>query len=111
MIEVYKMTQGKYDNNIKPPITLKEDMNLRQNRGNSKMLYKGKSNKTIRSSFFRNRVVNFWNDLPEKVVQAPSIKAFENRLDKYWNKYRIKYDFEMCLKFEASMSNPENGSV
>ena len=111
MIEVYKMTQGKYDSNIKPPITLKDDMNLRQTRGNSMMLYKAKCNKSIRRNFFRNRVINFWNDLPEKVVQAPSVKAFENRLDKYWNKYRIKYDFENCLKFEASMLNPENGSV
>ena len=111
MIEVYKMLSGSYDNNIKPPLLLKDDMNIRQTRGNGKMLYKEKCNKDIRRNFFRNRVINFWNDLPEKVVQAPSIKSFENRLDKYWRKYNIKYDFDKCLRFEASMMNPENGII
>ena len=32
------------------------------------------------------------NDLPEHVIQAPSVKAFENRLDRYWSNQTFKYD-------------------
>ena len=35
--------------------------------------------------------VNFWNDLTNKVVDAPSIKPFNNILDKFWTTLNIKY--------------------
>ena len=35
----------------------------------------------IRKKFFSVRVVRQWNGLPSKVVDAPSLKAFEARLD------------------------------
>ena len=69
MIEVFKMTSGKYDEDIKPPISLKEDLDLRHTRGNSKKLRKERCNKSVRSNFFRNRVTNFWNDLAESVYK------------------------------------------
>ena len=28
------------------------------------------------------------------------MKAFENRLDKYWSKYKIKYNSDRCNRFE-----------
>ena len=31
--------------------------------------------------------VNLWSSLLEKVVTAPSINSFKNRLDKFWNGY------------------------
>ena len=89
MIEVYKMTSGKYDDDIQPPLSLKEDLNLRQTRGNSKKLRKEMCNKLVKSNYFGNRVTNFWNDLPESVIQAPSVRAFESRLDRYWNRFNI----------------------
>jgi hypothetical protein len=97
MIEVYKMLNDCYDSDINPPLTLKTN---RRTRGHSKSLYKERANKETRKQFFRNRVVNFWNDLPETVVTAPSTKSFENRLDKYWQKFGIKYDFDKCIDFE-----------
>ena len=74
-------------------------------------LRKERCNKSVRSNFFRNRVTNFWNDLPESVVQAPSVRAFESRLDKYWNRFNIKYDFDRCINFEASKLNLECGNT
>ena len=29
------------------------------------------------------------------------VKSFERRLDKFWRKYKIRYDFEKCVLFEA----------
>ena len=37
---------------------------------------------TTRSAFFSQHVVNSWNRLPEAVVNATSINAFKNRLDR-----------------------------
>ena len=71
-------------------------------RGHSKMLYKERSNKEIRKNFFRNRVVNRWNNLPPKVVDAPSVKSLETRLDQFWHRFGIKYYFETCLEFEKN---------
>lgn len=32
------------------------------------------------ASLFHNRVVNYWNRLPDSVVMAPSISCFKKRL-------------------------------
>ncbi len=47
-----------------------------------------------------NRIVNLWNELPDVVVNAPSVMSFEARPDKYWIKYGIKFDFDKCVQFE-----------
>ena len=49
----------------------------------------------------KNRIVNLWNELPENVINAPSTRCFEARLDKFWIKYGIKYDFDRCIQFET----------
>ena len=36
-------------------------------------------------NFLSSRIVNEWNELPKEVVDAPSINAFKNRLDRHWN--------------------------
>ena len=100
MIEAYKISSKKYDPEIEPP--LKYHSNNRT-RGNSKKLAKdiNRSSRYIRKLCFSNRVVNLWNELPDTVVNAPSVISFESRLDKYWTKYRIKFDFDKCVQFEA----------
>ena len=49
-------------------------------------LFKPRSNLLIRSKFFSNRIIELWNSLPPSVINAPSISAFKNRLDKLWMK-------------------------
>ena len=61
--------------------------------------------KKIRRDFLAFRIVNFWNALPNKVVEAPSVKAFERRLDKFWGRYNIKYNFEKCVAFEKQTAD------
>ena len=60
-------------------------------------LYKRHSRLDIRRFNFTIRVVDCWNSLPQHVINAPSIYAFENRLDKFWNNLVCKYDFEAAL--------------
>ena len=99
MIEVYKMLSGTYTNTSLP---LDMSVNTRT-RGHSKKLAQQHVNLDVHKYFFRNRVIRSWNHLPEAVVNAPSIKSFEKRLDRFWDKYSIKFDLDKCLEF---ISNP-----
>ena len=101
MIETYKITSGLYDDEIPLPIKMVTQKN-KKTRGNTKALKKTivRDTKPIRKNFFSNRIVNFWNELLNEVVEAPSIKSFERRLDKFWSRYSIKYNFERCIQFE-----------
>jgi len=54
-------------------------------RGHSLKLYKPRCHTTLRQNFFSIRVINEWNKLPQSVIEAPSVNAFKNRLDKYWS--------------------------
>ena len=52
-------------------------------RGHSLKVEKGRSRLDPRKYSFSQRVVNYWNILPQSVIDAPSINAFKNRVDKY----------------------------
>ena len=42
--------------------------------------------------------VEIWNNLPESVIQAKTVKKFENGLDKHWEHQECKYDFTANIK-------------
>ena len=107
LIEVYKMCNDHYDNQISPPISRAKDVFTRATRGREYNLQRSIAIKKVRTTFFRNRVVPFWNELPTKVLEAPSTKSFERRLDKYWRTYNIKYNFDKCLDFERQRVDPD----
>ena len=48
-------------------------------------LVKSRARLDIRKYFFSNRVIDYWNKLPEHVVEANSVNMFKNRLDKFEN--------------------------
>ena len=50
-----------------------------------------------RQMFFTSRIVDAWNSLPNNVIEAPSIKSFEKRLDKFWANQPVKLHFEEKL--------------
>jgi len=43
-----------------------------------------------RGSFFTQRVVSVWNELPEAVVEAGKILSFKKHLDSYMGKMGIE---------------------
>ena len=101
MIETYKLTHGVYDDTLPDILPKYKDIigNPGRTRGHSLKLYKRKHRIEVRKHNFTMRVVEPWNSLPEKVVNAPSVNSFERRLDKYWANQGIRYDFKKCIKF------------
>jgi len=67
-------------------------------RGNKFKLQKFNCHYNIRKYLFVSRVVNIWNSLPDHVVEADSLNAFKNRLDKYWTNQDVVYDYKSDLK-------------
>ena len=81
MIKVFKIVHNYYD----PGAVVKLNFHLfSATRGNRFKLQKFNCHYNIRKYSFGSRVVNVWNSLPDYVVEADSLNAFKNRLDKYW---------------------------
>ena len=99
MIEVFKILTSKYDPVVSSDLLpLHSDaVNRNRTRGHPLKL----KNRTFRIDIckysFSRRVSDMWNNLPRVVVTAPSINVFENRLDRYWSKLDIKFDFDIAM--------------
>lgn len=84
MIEAYKYTHDMYFAN-------KELLHLDSSsttRGHKLKLCKERCSHNLRQNFFSIRVVNKWNQLPEDVVDAPSLLTFKCRLDAFYEAYK-----------------------
>ena len=63
-------------------------------RGRWYNIFKGMPSLGVRKhSFLFFRVTDPWTRLPNKVVEAPIIEAFERWLDTYWRGHPQLYDF------------------
>ena len=100
------MMNNHYDELLSPPIVKIRDVTAKHVRGWEHNIRKVKGTKSCRKYFFKNRVVNFWNELPTKVKTAPSLPSFERRLDKYWSKFNIKFNYDRCISFERERFDP-----
>lgn len=97
MIETYKIVHSLYDPDVSPSLPLSHNTRDMGTRGHQFKLYKERSEKRARLESFPNRIVNPWNSLPEEVVNAPSLNAFKNRLDKHWRNQDIVYNYRSNL--------------
>ena len=91
MIEAYKVASQVYDKSVCS--NLLKFSETRATRGHAYKLFKERARLDVRKYSFANRIVNCWNSLPPYVVEAPSVAAFEGRLDRYWRTHPIRYDF------------------
>jgi hypothetical protein len=89
-IEAFKIVTGRYDPAVSGGI-LTRSTNT-HTRGHRYKLERGASRKNIRHHTFSNRIVPIWNSLPDSVVAAPSVEAFERRLDKHWRDHPLRWD-------------------
>ena len=58
-------------------------------------LLKPRVNTNIFLNFFTNRVINKWNGLPCKVVEADSLNSFKNYIDTYFKDFIYAIDFNV----------------
>ncbi len=84
VIEVYKYVHNIYKVKELP---VEIDDNPASTRGHCFKLRKPRCKKTATQKFFRHRVVDIWNRLPEDIVNAPTLNTMKNRLDEHWKKY------------------------
>ena len=89
MIEVFKILHSYYDPEGVPYL---KPSSYTSTRGNDKKLFKLYSRLDVRKYCFTARVVSNWNSLPSDVVNATSINAFKNRLDKFWKSQEVIYN-------------------
>jgi len=81
MIEVFKTVHNFYDSRAVVKLNFHS---FSITRGNKFTLQKFNFHYNITKYSFVSQVVNIWNSLPDHVVEADSLNAFKNRLDKYW---------------------------
>ena len=83
MLEMWKLTHGKYDEDVIEGFL---DLQTSRARGHPYTVYKRalRKNLDVRTFSFKIRVRDQWNNLPEKVVMSDTADTFKNRLDKIW---------------------------
>jgi len=94
MIEVYKAINQYNDKNTTITFDCVENS---VKRGNTQPTnYRPIVNIISGGTFFTNRYVAMWNGLPDYVVDA-HVNVFKNRLDRYWCRQELVYDYESEL--------------
>ena len=95
MIELFKVTSGKYEEGLCSFVSLRaQEAERHGNRFHGKTIFPTHSHSNIRKFAFRNRNVATWNSLPAAVVDAPSVDSFKKRLDSHWKHQPLLYDYK-----------------
>ena len=92
LIETYKILNNHYD-----PLTTKSLLTLSKanTRSHNFKLLKPRVNTNLFLNFYSNRVINKWNSLPSKVVEATSINCFKNHLDHHFKDFKYDTNFNV----------------
>ena len=94
MIEVYKMLNSKYDDNVSLNLGLS---NCTFTRGNALKLTTVRPKYDTRKYFFSVRIVSIWNSLPDLVILSDTVNAFKNALDRHWQNEDFVNDYKAKL--------------
>ena len=97
MIQTFKLLmpieEGGYDRSLPKLLKLKSDLGIREVGGqNDKQLYKGNVSQNLGKYSFNFRVAKLWNSLPQHIIDAPTVKAFEIALDNHWENQPLMFD-------------------
>ena len=92
MIETYKMAHEVYNKEACQFLTFeRSNASGHDLRGHNLKLSNSRYRGDTRKFSFSCRVSQQWNNLPDNVVNAPSLNAFKNRLDNLWKIEDIMY--------------------
>ena len=92
MIEMYKILTNKYDERVTNFVKLNESD--KGTRGHRYKIEKKQIRLETRKASFICRSTDLWNNLPEKVIEAPTTQAFEARLDRHWLQVPWRFNWE-----------------
>ena len=101
MIEKVKIIRRVYDSEASPVMSV-AGSNQRPTRGQPYKLFNRRTKTHCRKLFFTERFTNVWNSLPNYIVEAPSIEAFERTIDRYWRDQYIVYNYEAAVSLGHS---------
>jgi len=76
-------------------------------RGHQFSIYRSQLHCDVRKCNFANRVLSLWNSLLEAVVCAAyTVDTFKNRLDKFWQDQKVRYNFkaDICTGSRSQVS-------
>ena len=90
LIETYKILTNVYDTNTTNSLFTLVDPTNSVTRNNNFKIFKKRVSLKPYQMFFTNRVINLWNGLPDKIVNATSLNSFKNAIDKHF--HDLKYD-------------------
>lgn len=94
LIEIFKMMNGEYDEDVLPNFEMRVDVvssSRSNNRKHDKQIFITRCNKEVRANYFTKRIAPVWNGLTQHVVDAPSVDSFKKRLDKFWDQHPMKF--------------------
>ena len=94
MIETFKITHNFYDPRTTGTL-LKYVSVDNQTRGHKYKLTKSRTNTKQYKHFFTNRIINLWNSLPNKVVEAKTMNTFKNRIDTHLKLYMFSTNLDI----------------
>ena len=99
LIHTYKFVHGLFSSKSILP-----SFNNYPTRGNSLKLTKCHAKSNARCYIFSNRVVDWWNPLPEKILKAKSKESFKKELDNHFKDHPVVYRY-------TALDNPIKPSI
>ena len=90
-IEVFKFIQGEENGYLKD--MFKFHRSRFATRGHQHKLEVFHNRTRLRQSFFSNRVVKHWNQLPNDIVGSSSLNVFKKNLDRHFKGNGIAYKY------------------
>jgi len=107
MIELYKISAGKYDDNTTEWIRGKCIEKQHDTRSHRFTLLQSQVHCDMRKFNFSNRIIPIWNSLPDYVIAPPTTNTFKARLDKFWENQDVRYNWKADISFTGSRSKVE----
>ena len=90
LINTYKYIHEYYNTESVLPQTTDNE----RTRGHKYRLKRITAKNNARRFFFSNRVVCWWNSLPDEVVEAPNIISFKAKFDYYFKDHPVLYNYK-----------------
>jgi len=80
---------------------------FKSTRGNDFKIETARTHYDLQKYYFTNRVGNIWNSLPNDIIKVSNFNQFKNKLDKWWVKQEMMYDYKADLTGIGSNSRIE----